>query len=583
MKSHHASGTATRSGLSSALANCRSGLLSLGIFSLFANLLMLTGPLFMLQVYDRVLTSGSLPTLLALALLVAVLYAAYGFLEFIRSRLLVRTGRIVDEELRERVFDAAAMQGLRGTPGARNEPLTDLQTVRQYLQSSGPLAFLDMPWTPIYLGVIFLMHSLLGLAALAAAILLAAIAIATEQVTRRHAIESQIAALQANRLAEQCRVNIEAATVLGMVGRLRWRWAGTQERALDSQTLASDRGGLLSTLSRTFRLVFQSAILGLGAYLAVRREISPGAMIAASIIMSRALAPVESAVGQWSQSQAFVRSWKRLGAFLAQMPPRQVRMQLPNLTGNLAVENLSALVPGEERPIVAGVSFALQPGSGLGILGPTGAGKSTLARALVGAWPLTRGSVRLDGATLDQWDPEVLGKSIGYLSQESELFDGTIAENISRFAPDPDSRSVIAAAQQAGVHDLILQMPDGYNTVIGRDGRRLSAGQRQRVGLARALYGEPALLVLDEPNANLDAVGEAALVKAVAQARDRGATVLVIAHRPSAIAALDKLLVLKDGRVAAFGPKDEVLDKVLARSVDGPGRPGGFTVVEGGA
>ncbi|HTN97639.1 MAG TPA: type I secretion system permease/ATPase, partial [Nordella sp.] len=527
-------------------------------------------------------TSGSIPTLLALALLVAALYAAYGFLEFIRSRLLVRSGRIVDEVLRERVFDAVAMQALRGATGPRSESLADLQTIRQFLQSNGPLAFLDMPWTPVYLAVIFLMHNLLGYAALVAAVLLAVIAMMTEQVTRRHAIESQKAAMQANMLAEQCRTNIEAATVLGMVGRLRGRWSDTQDRAIDSQTLASDRGGLLTSLSRTLRLVFQSAILGLGAYLAVNREISPGAMIASSIIMSRALAPVEMAVGQWPQFQAFVRSWKRLGAFLAAMPPRLPRMQLPKLAGSLAVDNLSAFVPGVEMPIVGGVSFALEPGSGLGILGPTGAGKSTLARALVGAWPLTRGSVRLDGATPDQWDPDVLGKSIGYLSQESELFDGTLAENISRFALDPDPDSIIAAAEQAGIHDLVLQMPDGYNTLIGRGGRRLSAGQRQRIGLARALYGEPALVVLDEPNANLDASGEAALVQAIARVRERGGTVLVIAHRPSAITSLDKLMVLKEGRVVAYGPKDEVLSKVLVRSVDAPGRPSALTVVEGG-
>lgn len=555
--------------------------MSIGVFSLFANLLMLTGPLFMLQVYDRVLTSGSFPTLLALALLVAILYAAYGFLEFIRSRLLVRTGRIVDEALRERVFDAMAAQALRPSAGPRSEPLSDLQTIRQFLQSNGPLAFLDMPWAPVYLGVIFLMHSLLGYAALAAAILLGVIAVAAEQITRRHAAESQKATLQANILAEQCRSNVEAATVLGMMGRLRQRWAGTQDKALDSQTLASDRGGLLTGLSRTLRLVFQSAILGLGAYLAIRREISPGSMVAASIIMSRALAPVEQAVGQWPQFQGFVRSWKRLKAFLAEMP-HPPRMPLPKLTGSLAVENLQAFAPGVEKPIVGGVSFTLESGSGLGILGPTGAGKSTLARALIGVWPLTRGTIRLDGATPDQWDPDILGASIGYLSQESELFEGTVAENISRFAADPDPQSIIAAARQAEIHDLVLQLPDGYNTVIGRSGRRLSAGQRQRVGLARALYGDPALLVLDEPNANLDAVGEAALVKAIAQVRKRGGTVLVIAHRPSAITALDKLLVLKEGRVIAFGPKDEVLSKILARPPEGAGRSTGLTVVEGG-
>jgi PrtD family type I secretion system ABC transporter len=565
--------------LRAALATCRSGFLSLAVFSMFANLLMLTGPLFMLQVYDRVLTSGSVPTLLALAVLAAVLYGLYGFLEFVRSRLLVRAGRIVDETLRERVFDAVAMQALRDG-GARSESLADLQMIRQYLQGSGPLAFLDMPWAPAYLAVIFLMHNLLGYMAVLAAVLLTIIAILTEQTTRKHAAVSQRALMQANSLADQCRGNIEAASILGMVGRLRQRWAGAHDEALASHMLASDRSGLLASLSRTLRLVFQSAVLGLGAYLAIRREVSPGVMIAASIIMSRALAPVEMAVGQWPQFQGFVRSWRRLGAFLADTPVRKPRMELPQPTGRLTVESLSAYVPGREMPLVAAVSFALEQGDGLGIIGPTGAGKSTLAKALVGAWPLTRGAVRFDGATPDQWDADVFGKSMGYLSQEGELFDGTVAENISRFALTSDPQAVVAAAQQADIHDLVLQMPDGYNTFVGRAGRRLSAGQCQRLGLARALYGNPTFLVLDEPNANLDADGEVALVKAIAAVRARGGTVIVIAHRPSAIASLDKLMVLRDGRIFAFGPKDEVLAKVLARPVDGTGRPGGLTLIE---
>lgn len=572
--------SSTVSELSVALATCRSVFLSLVVFSMFANLLMLTGPLFMLQVYDRVLTSGSVSTLVALALLAAALYAFYGFLEFVRSRLLVRIGRIVDETLRMRVFDAVAMRALSGGTGARSEALGDLQTIRQYLQGSGPLAFLDMPWAPVYLAVIFLMHNLLGYMAVLAAVLLTVIAILTERTTRRHAIVTHRALMQANALADQCRGNIEAATILGMVGRLRQRWAGAQDEALESHMLASDRGGLLASLSRTLRLVFQSAVLGLGAYLAIRREVSPGVMIAASIIMSRALAPIEMAVGQWPQFQGFVRSWRRLGAFLADTPARRPRMGLPQPTGRLTVDNLTAYAAGTEMPLIGGVSFALERGDGLGIIGPTGAGKSTLAKALVGAWPLMRGTVRLDGATPDQWDADVLGRSIGYMSQEGELFDGTVAENISRFALMPDPQAVVAAAQQADIHELVLQMPDGYNTVIGQGGRRLSAGQCQRLGLARALYGSPVLLVLDEPNANLDADGEVALVKAIAAVRARGGTVIVIAHRPSAIASLDRLMVLREGRVFAFGHKDDVLAKVLARPVDGSGRPGGLTVVE---
>ena len=572
---------APSSELSAALAPCRSAVISLIVFSMFANLLMLTGPLFMLQVYDRVLTSGSMPTLLALAILAVVLYGLYGFLEFIRSRLLVRVGRIFDESLRDRVFEAAALHSFR-TGTKRSEALGDLQTIRQFLQGNGPIAFLDMPWAPIYLAIIFAMHAMLGWLALIAGVILTIIAIVTEQVTRHHAAEAQKAIGLAGAQADQCRANIEVATILGMIGRLRQRWARTQDEALASHMLASDRSGLLTTLSRTMRLVFQSAVLGLGAYLALQREVSPGVMIAASIIMARALAPIETAVSQWPQFQGFRRSWMRLKRFLAEVPKARSRMELPQPTGTLAVENLSAFVQGAEKPIVGNVSFALERGDGLGIIGPTGAGKSTLARALVGAWPLTRGNVRLDGATPDQWDPDVLGRSIGYLSQESELFDGTIAENISRFEETPDPKAIVDAAQQADIHTLVLSMPDGYNTVIGQGGRRLSAGQRQRLGLARALYGNPSLVVLDEPNANLDSTGEMALIRAIAGVRERGGTVIVIAHRPSAIGALDKLMVLSEGRIAAFGPKDEILAKVLARPVDSGGRPGGLTVVSEG-
>ncbi len=564
--------------LSAALAPCRSAVVSLTVFSMFANLLMLTGPLFMLQVYDRVLTSSSIPTLLALALLATVLYSLYGFLEFVRSRLLVRIGRIFDESLRGRVFEAVAQQSFR-SGGRRSEALSDLQTIRQFLQGNGPIAFLDMPWAPIYLAIIFAMHAMLGWLALIAGVVLTALAIITEQVTRRHAADAQKAIGLAGAQADQCRTNIEVATILGMLGRLRDRWARTQDEALASHMVASDRSGLLTTLSRTLRLVFQSAVLGVGAYLALKREVSPGVMIAASIIMARALAPIETAVSQWPQFQGFRRSWQRLKRFLAEVPKSSPLMELPKPSGTLTVENLSAYLPGAEKPLVSNVSFALEQGGGLGIIGPTGAGKSTLARALVGAWPLTRGTVRLDGATPDQWDPDVLGRSIGYLSQESDFFDGTIAENISRFEVSPDSKAIVDAAQQADIHTLILGMPDGYNTVIGQGGRRLSAGQRQRLGLARALYGNPPLVVLDEPNANLDAAGETALVRAISSVRARGGTVIVIAHRPSAIGALDKLMVLSEGKVAAFGPKDEILAKVLARPVDSGGRPGGLTIV----
>ncbi len=546
---------------------------------MFINVLMLTGPLFMLQIYDRVLTSGSVPTLVALSVLALVLYGMYGFLEFVRSRLLVRVGRIVDETLRERVFDMVSYHALRQTAGVRTTPLTDLQTIRQFIQSNGPNAFLDMPWAPVYLAVIFLMHFVLGLASSIAAILLVVIAIITDRVTRAHAQAAQRAGNQASVISEECRMNVEATTVLGMLGAMRKRWQSAQDESLNSHMLASDRGGLLSSLSRTLRLIFQSMILAVGAYLAVGQEISPGTMIAASIIMSRALAPLEMAVAQWSQFQGFLRSWQRLTKLLQETPPKPHRMELPKPKGRLTVENLAAYAPNAEKPLVGGISFDLPPGSGLGIIGPTGAGKSTLARALVNAWPFVRGQVRLDGATLDQWDPDVVGMSLGYLPQEVELFDGTIGQNIARFVPEPDPQAIVKAAQQANVHELVLRMNDGYNTRIGEGGLKLSAGQRQRIGLARALYGDPVLIVLDEPNANLDAEGETALVQSIAGARQRGATVIVIAHRPSAIAALDQLMVLREGRPVAYGPKEEVLKKVMARPIDTSGRPGGLTVI----
>jgi len=562
-----------------AIASCRSAFVSLGIFSMFINILMLTGPLFMLQIYDRVLTSGSIPTLVALSILAIVLYGMYGFLEFVRSRLLVRIGRIVDEALRERVFDTVTYHALRQTADVRTVPLQDLQTIRQFIQSNGPNAFLDMPWAPVYLAVIFLMHFVLGLASTIAAVLLLVIAIITDRTTRRHALAAQRSGSQAAAISEECRTNVEATTVLGMVGSMRRRWQSSQEDSLDSHMLASDRGGLLSSLSRTLRLVFQSAILAVGAYLAVKQEITPGTMIAASIIMSRALAPLEMAVAQWSQFQSFIRSWQRLTKLLRETPTKPKRMDLPRPKGRLTVENLAAYVPNSDKALVGGISFDLPPGSGLGIIGPTGAGKSTLARALVNAWPFVRGQVRIDGATLDQWEPDVLGASLGYLPQEVELFDGTLGQNISRFVAEPDPQAIVKAAQQANVHELVLRMNDGYNTRIGEGGLKLSAGQRQRIGLARALYGDPVLIVLDEPNANLDAEGETALVQSIIGARQRGATVIVIAHRPSAIAALDQLMVLRDGRPVAFGPKEEVLKKVMARPVDTSGRPGGLTVI----
>jgi PrtD family type I secretion system ABC transporter len=568
MAASSAGATRTRS----AFSICRPAIVSVTVFSLFINLLMLTGPLFMLQVYDRVLSSGSVPTLIALTLLVVVLFALYGFLEFVRSRVVARVARVADETLREQVFDAVAWHAVHQTPNMRSQPIHDLQTTRQFLQSPGPFALLDMPWTPIYLMVIYLMHPVLGIVSGIAIVLLVVIAFVNERVTRRHLLQSHQAVQRANMVSDESRANAEVATVLGMLGAIRRRWLTAQDEALDSQMRAGDRGGLLTSLSRALRLMFQSLILAAGAYLAVKQQISPGTMIAASILMSRALAPVEMAVAHWAAFQGCRQAWARLKQCLQATPHDQVRMDLPAPRGHVTVENLTAFVPGADKQLLSGISFDLPAGSGLGIIGPTGAGKSTLARAIVGAWPAVRGTVRLNGATMDQWDPAVLGSYLGYLPQEVELFDGSIAENIARFSPDADSNAIVKAAQEASVHDLVLKMADGYNTQISEGGAKLSAGQRQRIGLARALYGAPTLVVLDEPNSNLDAEGESALIQAMASVRERGGTVIVVAHRPSAISVLDQLMMIKDGQMVAFGPKDEVLKKVMARPVEVPRR-----------
>ena len=551
----------------------RSTITSTIVFSSVVNILMLTGPMFMLQIYDRVLTSGSVPTLVALISIVLVLYAYYGFLEFIRSRLMVRIGRRLEESLRSRVFDAVTTHALRRTPGIGSQPVNDLSTVRQYLSGQGPFAFFDMPWVIVYLAVITAMHWLLGAASLVAALAIFVTAVMSERSTREPLAEATKATIKAALMTEEARRNAEALHALGMVGTMRARWTDVQQTALDFQTVANDAGGGLGAISRVLRLAMQSGILALGAYLAIKHEISSGSMIAASILMSRALAPVEQAVANWQQFLGYRKARERLAAVLRSVPVRAERMQLPAPTGRLDVENLVVQLAGVEKPLLYGISFSVGPGEGIGVIGPTGAGKSTLARALVGITPLTRGAVRLDGATLDQRDPDELGRRVGYLPQDVQLFDGTVMQNISRFDAEASPDKVVEAAKLANVHDLIMRLPDGYNTQLGENGSRLSAGQRQRMALARALYDDPVLLVLDEPNSNLDAEGEAALDHGIRQGLARGAAVVVIAHRPSALAAIGKMLVLSDGKMAALGPRDDVLRKVVMRPGAAPNRP----------
>ncbi|MEH6726319.1 MAG: type I secretion system permease/ATPase [Hyphomicrobiales bacterium] len=533
-------------------------------FSLVTNILMLTGPLFMLQVYDRVLSSGSVSTLVALSILVAILYTLYGFLEFVRGRIMTRVGQQIDERYRHTAFNMVSHYAKLGKEQVGLAPMQDLVTVRNFVSGPGPLAFLDMPWAPIYLFVIYLMHPLLGLASLCAVLLLAGLAMLNHRLITEPTEQSQKAQAAAQNLGAESRRNVETSSVLGMTNVVRDRWTLLQTEALEAQTSASDKGGAITASSRTLRLVFQSAILALGAYLAVRQQISPGTMIAASIIMSRALAPVEQSVTHWQAFVSFRQAWKRFATLMADLPKPVSRLSLPAPQGRVSVEALTIFSQTDRRPLLQGISFQLEPGSGLGIIGPTGAGKTTLARALTGNWPLKQGVVRLDGADLDHWDPVELGPYLGYLPQRVDLFEGTISQNIARFQTSARPDDIVEAAKQAAVHDMIQQLPDGYNTEIGPGGGTLSAGQCQRIGLARALYGQPALVILDEPNANLDAEGEAALIKAVLSVRARGGTVILVAHRPSAIAALDKLMMLRNGRMMAFGDKDEVLAKVIA-------------------
>ncbi len=551
----------------------RGTFISVFIFSCLVNILMLTGPIFMLQVYDRVLTSGSVPTLVALSAIVFVLYIYYGYLENIRGRIMVRIGRRFEESLRSRVFDTTAELALRRTPNVGGQPLADLTTIRQFLSSTGLLAFFDMPWVPVYMFLIYQLHSSLGITAFVAAVVIFVLAVMTERSTRKPVGDASQAAMRANVLSDEMRRSTEAMHALGMRSVLRKRWDNLQQEALDHQTQASDAGSRLSSASRVVRLLVQSALLALGAYLAIKGEITPGVIIASSIIMGRGLAPVEQAVGNWQQFLGFRKAIERLSRMLDAVPAEQTRMALPDPKANLDVENLTVAIQGQEKPLLHGLNFKVRPGQGLGVIGPTGAGKSTLARVLVGIISPTQGAVRLDGATPDQRSSDERGRVQGYLPQDVQLFDGTVAQNISRFVDNPEPKAIVEAAQLANVHDMIMRLPQGYDTPLGENGARLSAGQRQRVALARALFGNPAIIVMDEPNSNLDAEGEAALDRAIRASLQRGAAVVVVAHRPSALQSVHDVLVLAEGKTVAYGPRDEVLKQVTRNNPGGPGGP----------
>ena len=551
-------------GFLSTVTAARGAFFGLAVFSALINLLYLTGSFYMLQVYDRVIPSRSVPTLVALSLLAAALFAGQAALDYFRSRVLLQMARSLDERLSPRVFRIIGQMSLKsGNSAVGLQPLRDLDQVRSFLSGGGPLGLFDLPWMPFYLGICFLFHPWIGIAALLGALMLIIITICAEVFTHKPIAEVSQHAAARNGLAEVSRRNAEVVAALGMGGRLGALWAQSNEKHLDAQDRASGVSGGLSAISKAARSALQSGVLGLGAFLVIHNEASGGVIIAASIMTSRALAPVEMLISQWKSFGAARQGWRRLRELFAAFPETPDPMPLEKPGRSLQVESLSVAPPGGTRLVVNNLAFELKAGSALGVIGPSASGKSSLARALVGVWKPQRGSVRLDGAALGQWAPEALGRHIGYLPQDVELLNGTIASNIARFDPDPDPEAVVHAARQAGVHELIVQFPQGYGTRLGEGGVALSGGQRQRIALARALYGDPFLVVLDEPNSSLDVDGEQALTQAILNVRQRGGVAVVMAHRPSALASVDMVLAMGNGEARGFGPRDEVLRKVL--------------------
>ncbi|MDD7908847.1 type I secretion system permease/ATPase [Pseudovibrio exalbescens] len=554
-----------RSPITEAFKSCRSAYLSIGAISLVINLLMLTGPIFMLQIYDRVLSSASVPTLIVIAVFAGVLYVFFALLEGIRARSLNRVSQEIDAQLSAASYAASLKLPLRlGAQGKNVDPVRDLETMRQFWGGQGPSAIFDVPWMPVYLAIVFALHFWLGVLALAGAVVILALVIANELLSREPSRALSMMNGQRSGFVNGTRRNAEVIRAMGMNQTLVEQWQRSNEDYYDVQSKAADRQSFFATVIKALRFILQSAVLGVGAWLAIKQEVSPGVMIAASIITSRALAPVEQAVAHWRGFLASRQSRTRLEQALQAMDEEEPQTELPLPKDNLAVENLATAAPGEKVLTFKGATFQLRAGDGLGVIGPSGSGKTSMIRALIGVWPILRGSVRFDGAEPNQWSEERLGAAIGYLPQDVELFDGSIADNIARFSAQRQDEDVLRAARMANVHDLITSLPDGYDTQVGDGGARLSAGQRQRIGLARALYGEPFLVVLDEPNSNLDSEGEAALMEAIKALREKGSIVIVVAHRPSAIATVDYLLVIKEGQQVAFGPKDEVLQKVGA-------------------
>lgn len=548
--------------LQAALKACKGSFISVGIFSLFVNALMLVPTFYMLQVYGRVVTSGSISTLVMLTIIMTVLVITMGSLEWVRSRIMVRVSTKLDVLLSRDVYKASFKRSLEsGGMDASAQSLNDLTGLRQFLTGNGLFAFFDAPWLPIYIAVMFLFHPWYGWVAIGSALVLLFLAYMNEKMTGKALGQANKENIAATLYTTKNLRNAEVIESMGMLNTLMHRWGMRQKNVLILQSQASDKGGIVSAVSKTFRMLIQSLILGLGAYLAVNHEISPGLVIAGSVLLGRALAPIDLIIGSWKGFIAARSQYDRLNDTLDKLHAEPERMALPAPQGHVLVENLIVCPPGSKTPILRGISFGVPAGSVVGIIGPSASGKSTLARALMGVWASQNGVVRLDGADISNWDKDQLGPYMGYLPQDIELFEGTISENISRFT-DVDPEKVVRAAKTAGVHEMILLLPDGYDTVIGSEGVNLSGGQRQRVGLARAIYGSPRLILLDEPNSNLDEVGERALASAIQELKLTGATIFVITHRTTILSQLDRLLVMSAGGVSMYGPRDQVMEEL---------------------
>lgn len=553
-----------REELLSARRQSRSLYWAVGIFSFFANMLMLTGPLYMLQVYDRVLGSRSEETLVALSLLVVFLYGTMGILDYSRGRIMARVGARFQAALDNRVFNAMVRRSAIGPDSKAQTGLTDLESVQRLISSPVLMAFFDMPWTPIFLAGIALFHPWLGMLAVAGGVLLVAITLINQLMSRRPLLQANMSSHRSMIMSDEIRNEAEMIQSMGMREAACGRWKEGRDTSLHETVRANDIGGTFTSMTKTLRLLLQSAMLGLGAYLVLQNQVTAGAMIAASILLGRALAPIELVIGQWALVQRASKGWSNLAELLEQVPPELPRTELPKPTAKLNVQALTVVPPGDTRAALKTVTFAVEPGQAVGVIGPSGSGKSTLARALTGVWRPAGGSIRLDGAALDQYAPTVLGQHIGYLPQRVQLFSGTIAENISRLSGNPDSEKVVAAAKKAAAHDMIVSLPDGYDTQVAANGGKLSGGQMQRIGLARAMYDDPVIVILDEPNSNLDNDGSMALNQAIRTLKDDGRSVLIMAHRPAAIQECDMLLVLDGGALTAFGPKDKVLREMVS-------------------